>query len=369
MKLALPKRIGSTVAASRRFRPRHPLYRKYRPRIDDFCHLAISEYNLGMDQDMKYKRFIWIYVVSVAPLFYITLLASDKRTGEKHYCQAQVIPRDDPPGARPFFPSFVRLPPTDHEDATTLDAHRISTIMIRGLWRSNVAWWRSNVAADPVEAAVQSILAALSYFLLTTDTLLFFQCCTSARFHRKPDTLYFYITFTAKAMGEIDAFYCDTKVRRRGSTYKVLSFSRRSEEGIYRKDKPYVDLKNKKSLSLINQCANAAVGLYNYKTGARMVSPRVVMAYHSLSLGENAYHIRFKASWGTSRPASICSATVIYDDEVKETQKFVFPIEKGEKTLGYVVVESFIIWPGAWQESDLRTKTSETKKQISWGAP
>ncbi|KAJ4828524.1 hypothetical protein Tsubulata_002852 [Turnera subulata] len=205
-----------------------------------------------------------------------------------------------------------------------------------------------------------------SHDMLKKGKLLVFQWCKSARVREKTDTLYFYITFTAKAEGEIDAFYCDTKVRRRGGVYKVLSFSRRTEEGTYQKDKPYVNLTKPESLSLINECASAAVRLYNFKMDAVMDSPRVMMAYHPLSLGENAYHIRFKARKTSSRPASICYATVIVDDEVEGTQKFVFPIERGQKTDGYVV-ESFIICPGSWQtgHAECQDKTAEMMTQIS----
>ncbi|KAJ4849504.1 hypothetical protein Tsubulata_005819 [Turnera subulata] len=172
--------------------------------------------------------------------------------------------------------------------------------------------WSPPCVCDAVQPAAHSILAAVSYFRRTTGKHLVFECCKSARVHKKGDTLYFYITFTAKEEGEIGAFYCDTK-------------------------------------------------------GAGMHSPRVLMAYHSMSLGENAYHIRFKAS-RTSALSSICYATVIVDDEVEETKNFVFRRELQNRAHG-CEVESFIICPGCWQDSDLRTKQagmpSAKKRRIS----
>ncbi|KAJ4832716.1 hypothetical protein Tsubulata_029474, partial [Turnera subulata] len=111
-----------------------------------------------------------------------------------------------------------------------LDAQRISDVTRTGK--------RYPAAENYEEDAAQSIHTAISYFQRITDTRLSFQRCKSARACQKPNAVrYFYITFTAKAKGEIDALYCLTKVRRRDSTYKVLSFSRRSEQGLYRKGK------------------------------------------------------------------------------------------------------------------------------------
>ncbi|KAJ4850563.1 hypothetical protein Tsubulata_020456 [Turnera subulata] len=89
-----------------------------------------------------------------------------------------------------------------------------------------------------------------------------FQRCQSVKIRKKdwPTHYDLYITFVAKAMD--GTFYCDTKVGWRTRRFEVFSFSRRSEDGIYRQDKPYVDLNNQKSLSLITKCAIAAVELY-----------------------------------------------------------------------------------------------------------
>ncbi|KAJ4844247.1 hypothetical protein Tsubulata_016992 [Turnera subulata] len=98
------------------------------------------------------------------------------------------------------------------------------------------------------------------------------------------------------------------------------------------------------------ECANAAVDLYNKKMVGDMGPPKVMMAYHSLSLGANAYHIRFK-SLSSSGHVSICSTTVIYDDddvEVEETQRFVLSREQEQARHNYMV-ESFIVCPDAWQ--------------------
>ncbi|KAJ4850561.1 hypothetical protein Tsubulata_020452 [Turnera subulata] len=141
-------------------------------------------------------------------------------------------------------------------------------------------------------------------------------------------------------------------------------------------DKPYVDLSKPESFSFITDCAETAVELYKKQMGVYMGPPKVMMAYHSLSLGANAYHIRFKSP-RSSRHVSICSATVIYDVddvEVGKTQRFVWSKKQGEKTHNYMV-DSFIICPGDWQDGDLHTKqtgqaefqdkTAETAKEIS----
>ncbi|KAJ4841963.1 hypothetical protein Tsubulata_049255 [Turnera subulata] len=145
-------------------------------------------------------------------------------------------------------------------------------------------------------------------------------------------------------------------------------------------NKPSVDLSTPESLSLITECADAAVDLYRKEMGVYMGPPKVMMAYHSLSLGANAYRIRFK-SLSSSGHVSICSATVIYDVddvEVEKTQRFVWSKKQGEKTHNYMV-ESFIICPGAWREDDLHTKqtghakfqdeTAEMVKEINLEFP
>ncbi|KAJ4840845.1 hypothetical protein Tsubulata_018737 [Turnera subulata] len=277
---------------------------------------AIDDYNKRMDQDMSYLFGIWAYIDTVAHAFFISFMALNNRT----------VP-------------FRHLP-----------------------------------------ACLLKIIKGIP---------LNFQRCHSVKIRKKDWPTHFdlYITFVATAID--GTFYCDTKVGRRNQRFEVLFFTKIRGWCCYGlltwplffiADKPYVDLNNQKSLSLITKCAIAAVELYKKKMGVYMGPPKVMMAYHSLSLGPNAYHIRFK-SLNSSGHVSICSTTVIYDvDDVgaEEDKRFVLCKKPKEKRHNYMV-ESFIICPGAWQDSDLQTKqtgdaefqdkTAETVKEISLEFP
>ncbi|KAJ4824274.1 hypothetical protein Tsubulata_021245, partial [Turnera subulata] len=293
-------------------------YMKERDKLSGFW--AIDDYNKRMGQDMQYESGVWAYYDTAAHAFFITFVALDNRTREYHRCLARVVHRFYIPPDQPHssVSAFSRLPPQGHIEASDIeDSHcqHISLDPIRNYPSGSTE--RDHL----LSMASASIREAISYFQRTTGIDLNFQRCHSVKFRDKfteanAPYSYFYITFVAKAMD--GTFYCDTKVRWCTQGYKVLSFSRRSEDGIYQQDKPYVDLSKPESLSLITECANAAVDLYRKEMDVYMGPPKVMMAYHSLSLGANAFHIRFK-SLSSSGHVSICSATVIYDvDDVED---------------------------------------------------
>ncbi|KAJ4844246.1 hypothetical protein Tsubulata_016991 [Turnera subulata] len=230
------------------------------------------------DQDMHYESGFWAYIDTVAHAFFVSFLAIDKRTGEYHPCQARVVHYFFlPPNMKDSsVSSFTRLPPQGHIEASKLDDRDCQHTSL-GPLRNHPS---GSTQQDRLSMVSASIREAISLFQRTTVSVtihiqdinfsavapmtelgidLKFQRFQSVKIRKKWGKakalyFYFYITFVAKAMD--DTFYCDTKVRRCTQAYKVLSFSRRSEDGIYQEDKPYVDLDKPESLSLITEYRN-----------------------------------------------------------------------------------------------------------------
>ncbi|KAJ4824734.1 hypothetical protein Tsubulata_014988 [Turnera subulata] len=162
--------IRCRVACPLPFNSRHPLYADYVKRIDLFCGRAITVYNETMLQKMVFVAMTSTYMDSVGTVFFITLKALDSRTGETHYCQTEVVPLDYyEPDPDPVYSvrSFARLPPVDCRGSTSFDAERFQRAFDSTL-EALTSEARLPVLPRHMQAAVGSILAAISYFQITT---------------------------------------------------------------------------------------------------------------------------------------------------------------------------------------------------------